>query len=434
MSTPRYSYRDPNGGSLVSAITSHFTRDVVHGASSMLGESESSTHNALNAAAPTVLSGITNMASSSDGQSNLATMIREGNYAGLTENPSSLFRGGSATNYLVSAGQRHLGKIFGGNVSSIVEEVAKSSGVNPSSATKLLALATPLTLGVLGKRASEQGLSASGLGDMLLGQKAETAAAAPAGLSRILGGGPRVVSSTTRTVEQEPPVATPAHIEHHTELRPNADVRPNAELRPTLQRARPGGGMRWLPFAVLILAVIALLAYLLNRPRRPRLGNLATQGVTTARNALSNITLPGGVNLSVPTGSINYNLARFLGDNTATDVPRTFTFDHLNFESASTQITPESRTTVTDLARVLKAYPNAQVQLVGNTDNAGTREGNQTLSENRANAVKAMLVSEGVAPDRISTIGRGQDNPVAPNNTEGGRAQNRRIELNVTRK
>ena len=92
------------------------------------------------------------------------------------------------------------------------------------------------------------------------------------------------------------------------------------------------------------------------------------------------------------------------------------------------------RSTVNDLAQVLKAYPNSQVQLVGHTDNTGTPEANQTLSLDRANAVKGMLVAQGVGADRISTAGFGQDRPVASNDTEEGRARNRRTELNVTRK
>jgi len=162
--------------------------------------------------------------------------------------------------------------------------------------------------------------------------------------------------------------------------------------------------------------------------------DLASRGISSANNALTSVTLPGGVNLSVPRGSISYGLASFLGDPSATDLPKTFVFDHLNFESASTQLTSDSAGTVNEVAQVLHAYPNAQVQLVGNTDNTGTRESNQRLSEDRAVAVKAMLVNQGVASDRISTQGVGQDHPVASNDTEDGRARNRRIELNVTHK
>jgi len=394
----------------------------------MSGESESSTSRALQASVPTVLSGVANMASSSEGAGNLTTMIREGNYGGLVDNPMSAFRGGSATNYLISAGQRHLGKIFGNDISSVVETVSKSSGIGSSSATKLLALATPLILGVLGKRTSAPG--SPSLTDTLLRQKDEFEGAAPAGLSRILGPGPRVVPSATRTVETTRTVDrgldAPTHIEHFAE---RETAPPPMELR----RATPGGGLRWLPFALLLLAAIGLLGWLLSRARAPRVGELATRGVQTATNAISNVTLPGGINLSIPQGSINYNLAHYLADPAAT-VPRTFTFDHLNFDTGSAQLTPESEKTVSDLSQVLKAYPNAEVQLTGHTDNTGSPEANQTLSVNRANAVKDILVRDGVAAERITTQGHGQDQPVATNETEQGRLQNRNAELTVTRK
>jgi len=74
------------------------------------------------------------------------------------------------------------------------------------------------------------------------------------------------------------------------------------------------------------------------------------------------------------------------------------------------------------------------VQLVGHTDNTGSAEANQKLSLDRADAVKQMLVNGEVAGDRISTAGYGQDRPIGSNDTEEGRAKNRRIELVVTQK
>jgi len=89
---------------------------------------------------------------------------------------------------------------------------------------------------------------------------------------------------------------------------------------------------------------------------------------------------------------------------------------------------------VANLAQILNAYPNAQVQLSGHTDNTGAPDANRTLSLDRANAVKQMLVNRGVGADRIATNGLGQDRPIASNDTEQGRAQNRRLELTVTQK
>ena len=115
-------------------------------------------------------------------------------------------------------------------------------------------------------------------------------------------------------------------------------------------------------------------------------------------------------------------------------VPHTFIFDHLNFQTASTQLTADSEATVTGLSQILKAYPNVHVQLSGHTDNTGAADANQRLSLARADTVRDMLVSSGIAPDRIATNGYGQDRPIAPNNTDEGRARNRRTELTVTQK
>src|SRR6185369_5082111 len=162
-------------------------------------------------------------------------------------------------------------------------------------------------------------------------------------------------------------------------------------------------------------------------------GNVASRGIDAAKKGLEQISLPGGASISAAPGSINYDLAKFLGDPSAQG-PKTFVFDNLNFDAATTQLTPDSQPTVNDLASILKAYPNAQVQLVGYTDNTGPADANQTLSQNRADAVKRLLVNQGVSAKRISTQGLGQNKPVASNDTEEGRLKNRRTELVVSNK
>src|SRR5262245_5567514 len=102
-----------------------------------------------------------------------------------------------------------------------------------------------------------------------------------------------------------------------------------------------------------------------------------SQGVDTVKKSLEQLSLPGGGTISVAPGTINYDLAKFLG-NPASQGPKTFVFDNLNFESATTQLTPESQSTVTNLASILKAYPTTRVQLVGYTDNTGSADANQT--------------------------------------------------------
>jgi OOP family OmpA-OmpF porin len=144
------------------------------------------------------------------------------------------------------------------------------------------------------------------------------------------------------------------------------------------------------------------------------------------------IELPnGGAIVAVP-GTINYELSKFLA---STDpAPKRFTFDRLNFESNKTAITPESRPTLSDLVTILKSYPAADVRLDAYKDSVGTPAENKKLSEDRALAIKSVLEQDGIAATRVTTAGYGEEQPVASNDTEEGRAKNRRLELVVVKK
>jgi outer membrane protein OmpA-like peptidoglycan-associated protein len=81
------------------------------------------------------------------------------------------------------------------------------------------------------------------------------------------------------------------------------------------------------------------------------------------------------------------------------------------------------------VARSLLNYPNTTVQVVGHTDNTGSAAYNQNLSQRRAQSVASVLQANGVPGGRIIAIGRGEDQPIASNLSEAGRAQNRRVEI-----
>jgi len=412
-------------GSLVESLQGYLTPSVIHGASALVGESESSTRQTMNGAVAGVLSGITNMVSSREGAGNLASMVREGGFSSLVDNMGSFLSGGNATSML-SSGHQLLSKIFGGNVSSVADAVGRSSGVKTSSATNLMALAAPLVLGVLGKRAATQKLDSSGLANLLMSEKSDTTAAAPAGLSKLLNPGPTMVSANAgRTREAE--LSSPTHLEHFAES--NSVAVEHTPVAPPPEKS----GLGWLPLALAAFLALGLLWGLRGSLEKTNVGDVASRGIDTAKKGLEQISLPGGVNISAAPGSINYDLAKFLGDSSAQG-PKTFLFDNLNFDAATTQLTADSQPTVNDLATILKAYPNTQVQLVGYTDNTGAADANLTLSQNRADAVKALLVNHGVGAERISTQGLGQNKPVASNETEEGRLKNRRTELIVNSK
>jgi outer membrane protein OmpA-like peptidoglycan-associated protein len=135
----------------------------------------------------------------------------------------------------------------------------------------------------------------------------------------------------------------------------------------------------------------------------------------------------------VEQGSFNFKLANFLLRGAPSDLPKQFVFDHLNFDTATTQLTPGSNTTVANLTQIMKCYPNMMVQLEGFTDNTGDPDSNMKLSSARADAVRNMLMQGGIDGARITTGGYGQERPIASNDTEDGRAKNRRTELVVTK-
>jgi len=102
----------------------------------------------------------------------------------------------------------------------------------------------------------------------------------------------------------------------------------------------------------------------------------------------------------------------------------------IHFDTGKSAIKPESAQAIAEIAKLLKADTGLKVYVVGHTDNQGTVEGNVKLSQDRAEAVLQALVRDsGIAPARLLAHGCGQFAPVASNDTEEGRAKNRRVEL-----
>jgi outer membrane protein OmpA-like peptidoglycan-associated protein len=108
---------------------------------------------------------------------------------------------------------------------------------------------------------------------------------------------------------------------------------------------------------------------------------------------------------------------------------KTLILEGVNFETGKSALTPESETILNGVAESLVANDTIRVQVTGHTDNTGSLAVNRRLSRARADAVRAYLISKGVAEDRLTARGFGPDQPIASNKTAEGRAQNRRVEL-----
>jgi len=103
----------------------------------------------------------------------------------------------------------------------------------------------------------------------------------------------------------------------------------------------------------------------------------------------------------------------------------------IEFATGKAVLGPGGQAVLDRLAAVLRNAPDAQVEIIGHTDDVGTAARNQALSEARAGAVKAYLVEQGVSADRLTARGEGEGNPAGDNATAAGRQLNRRIDFRV---
>jgi outer membrane protein OmpA-like peptidoglycan-associated protein len=115
-----------------------------------------------------------------------------------------------------------------------------------------------------------------------------------------------------------------------------------------------------------------------------------------------------------------------VGDNITLNVPGSVTF-----ATDSATLNPSFHGVLDSIGVVLKEYEKTIVEVAGHTDDTGSEQYNQSLSERRAGAIAQHLRSRGVDPQRLVTIGVGESRPVAPNSTPEGRQRNRRIELTL---
>jgi len=114
------------------------------------------------------------------------------------------------------------------------------------------------------------------------------------------------------------------------------------------------------------------------------------------------------------------------GDNIMLNMPDNITFD---FDSST--LKSQFHPVLNDVASTLNEYNQTRIEVTGHTDSRGTESYNQALSMRRADSVASYLSSQGVSRGRMAVNGAGETRPVASNDTESGRAQNRRVEITI---
>lgn len=412
---------------LLGLVKEQLTSAAISKISSFLGESNENTTSALGSAVPSILGGLMQQASTTKGAGDLLNTIKTGGHdGGMLDNLSSVLGGVDTTSTLISGGTSLLSGIFGDKVGALANIISGVSGIKTGSASSLLSIAAPILMGVLGKQATTQGMGVSGLANLLMSQKDAVKAALPAGIGSILN-----VDGLGDFLGTAKSAAAPAAKAAYNKVE---DVVEETK-----------SGMGWLPWVLLGALLLGALYYWkscrnVGETVGAAVDSTANAVVATTDSAATSVvgalkkTLSTGVELNFGETSIENELISFIEDNSkAVDKTTWFNFRDLKFETGSAKIDSTSMQEVKNIAEILKAYP-IDLRIGGYTDNVGKEASNMKLSADRAANVMAALVSMGIDAKRLTSEGYGSQHPIASNDTEEGKAQNRRIAVRVTKK
>ena len=420
---------------LLALLKDQVTGSLAKEAASFLGEDQGAVTGALGSIFPSLLGGLIEKSSDQSALGKIFDLV-QGTDSGLLGNIGDLFGGGaSSVNGLLNSGGGIADMIFGDKIGGVIDLISKVSGLKSGSTGSLLKLAAPFLMSMIGKKVAGGGVS--GLLDLLMGQKEHVKAAMPKGLGDIMG-----LSSLGDLGKAAFSAAGDA----------GKAVSNAGKTAATTATAAAEGGMGWLKWLLPILLLGALAYYFGGKGCAKDAADAATSAVEStvdaakdaadatvgavagaadwAKGAFENVNADAKAaldKLTFTAGSIGEQMTSYINGGFSGE--NKFRFTNLTFDTGSANISGQTGVEVDNLAAILNAYPGVKVAVHGHTDNTGDEAANMELSKARAEAVKARLVAQGIAGDRISTEGHGSAMPAASNDTEEGRAQNRRIEV-----
>jgi outer membrane protein OmpA-like peptidoglycan-associated protein len=272
---------------------------------------------------------------------------------------------------LMSTGKRMLSTLFGGSEGPLTRALGAGTGMAPGVTSSLMAMAGPMVMSFLGRRVRGEGMTMGGLGNLLQGEIPAIRKVVPAGVADLLW-----------PHKEQTFAASPVVAQTVTEEKSAA---------------------RWL--VPLLLLCLIPLGWLLTHQRRH-----VVVVVPTPQRGVANRVAP-----EVPVAPQQALPANI----------------NLHFVTGSAKLRPESYAKLQELMASLQGTTDRHVMVKGYTDNVGNADSNMRLSQARADSVKADLVGKGISADRITAEGHGEEDYIADNGTAQGRADNRRVTVEV---
>jgi OmpA-OmpF porin, OOP family len=476
---------------LLQMMSSTVGQSLVSQAGRFLGVSDASMKSAVDTALPALLGGVMQKASTPSGASDLMKLLNTpGLDPSITSNLGAYLGGGEKTSSLLSMGTGLLSSLFGDKQGNLITTIGSMLGMKSSTAANLMALAAPMALGFLKNHVAQNRLDAGGLATLLAGQsdflesKLDSRITSALGFGSIGGFLSSLTGGAGRTAEAVGTAASRAYDAVGGAAGRAADAagtfgRDTALAATGAAGAARTGPARWLPWLILGAIALLLLSQLrycgepatrkvgetvsdaakatteATRKAGETVGDAAQAATDAARKAgetvadaakstaaagagarivpaaIRTFELPNGVKVDATDGGFVATLIAYLSSKDAA-LGKGYSLDEVHFDTGSATLKPESQKQLEQLAMVLKAFPAAAISIEGHTDSTGDAAANNALSAQRAAAVEKALKGLGVEDARITSEGHGSDKPIASNDTEDGRNQNRRVDVVVT--
>jgi len=424
---------------LLVSIKTYFSDELISKAALYLGESQTGIYKAMEGVIPTLLAEFASQSVAATRRIHLLSAAKEQFTSGIFEKIEIYFENGGGG--ILNKSAKLFTALFGEKADELIALISNFSGITKSSAVTLLSVSSTVILGLLGKEMADKNLDANGLGGLLSSQKNNFVAAMPSGLN------------FTNNIEAKP--ATTTHYSNEIKM-----------VTEKTEDNSSNGLKILLPLLLLALTAGAFLYFWRGgnvekkktdntNIETPAIVNNSGAGIeplTTSTGTVDSngnfiysvgdtitLTLPNSSSeLKVGKYSTEAKLVTFLQDgNSKIDTVKGnwFEFTNVRFKSGGAVIEEASMDQLKNIVVITKGFPKAQFKIGGYSDSTGNAKTNITLSQKRADAVLDMLLKMGASSKSvIGAKGYGPEHPVASNTTPEGRAQNRRVAINIKAK
>ncbi len=389
---------------ILDSVKSYLTPDLIGKVSGSLEENSSNTAKAATGFASAILAGLASKAHEPSFLESIFGTLSHSKLASVLDNPTALLHEGNiAHDDPKDVSGKVLGSIFGGKVPAIISAIAAYAGIKHSSSSSLLGMVGPIVLALLGKRLLSGGLTKHTFGNLLSSEKSSLMSSVPPELASVLG-----------------------------------FSAPTANMRTVDELPEPAKRSNWLWPLLLLLAL--LFAFLYWKGCGKKTAEVVTPIVDTVAAVVEAPLdyakkLHSGIEIKGRVGGVEDKLIAFIESSSPVDKTTWFSFDRLLFKTDSSEIDMDkSHDQLNNIVEIMKAFPDVNLKIGGYTDSTGNESYNMSLSQARADNVMKALVDMGVDASRLAAEGYGSQYPVATNETPEGRAQNRRIDVRVSKK